>query len=666
MKFEPMIKAQINNFKNEYGYEKNSDSEVFENFVNFTIIKSHQPDAFNAENDLADLVCVDGENDTGIDGIAVKINGIFITSKEDINDIIKTQRRLSIEFIFIQSKYKDKFDSGEYGKYIDGVSDFLHPVQVEPHNSKIQYWLDIKNYLLDNDIISAWYDLPQIRLYYVVMGQWTGNEHIVAKTNRFKKDIEKIDTYGQIYERYIDSEALLRISEENDNNFNTVLNVLDILPLTEVIDVDNSLMVMCSAYEIIKMLQSSDNHLRKSLFSDNVRDYQGDTSINEDIMKTIEKDPKKFILMNNGITIVCSKALSSNRKVIIDNPQVVNGCQTCNVLYEAYKRDISLNDVVLIAKVISTTKTEITNQIVKGTNRQNIVLDEAFEITRDFHKNLESFILSMPSDEGFSKIYYERRSKQYTNNPTIKQSQKINFRTLIQSSVSVLLKLPHYGYRHEARLLDEFKNILFVDNQSLLPYYTVPYFMNILDEYYRANNQFKWCLTFKHQILYVYSVMCGGFPPNINNNTAIDAYCKALLESLTDRSKIKKNINQAIELYSQIVNKWIEQKGSSYKHGIKDSSEFTEFLSKELSLHTDNNHEKSEIAEKVYRGTVVREMIDKNSKFCGFISRMPEDIFYHSTTNINIAYGTLYAKDVLYTLIIKGDGRKHAKIIQVL
>ena len=74
----------------------------------------------------------------------------------------------------------------------------------------------------------------------------------------------------------------------------------------------------------------------------------------------------------------------------------------------------------------------------KSYGKMNVSEDEAFEITRDFHKNLENFFLFMPSKgEDYEKIYYERRSKQYADNPTILATQKINFRLLIQSVVAI-------------------------------------------------------------------------------------------------------------------------------------------------------------------------------------------------------------------------------------
>ena len=79
-------------------------------------------------------------------------------------------------------------------------------------------------------------------------------------------------------------------------------------------------------------------------------------------------------------------------------------------------------NITVIVKVISTNNGDLSNDIVRGTNRQNIVMEEAFEGTKPFHKNFEMFVNDFVAD--FSeKIYYERRAKQYYGNPNIKQYQ---------------------------------------------------------------------------------------------------------------------------------------------------------------------------------------------------------------------------------------------------
>lgn len=669
MKFEPMIKVMLHEYQKSYGKMNVSEDEAFEYFVNHTILRSHQPEAFSVINDICDLICVDGQNDMGIDGIAIKVNDIFISTKEDIDSFISMYRKIKIEFIFIQSKYKEKFDSGEYGKFVDGIADFLQMEHSEPHNEKIKYWIELKDYLLSEEIMTTWQDIPNIRLYYVVMGKWNNNEHIIAKTENLKRNIELMKTYGDVIERYIDSSALLKMCEENDNNFSAVLNTIDSFQLTEVQKVDNSIIMMCNAKEIIKMLQSGDELLRKSLFTDNVRDFQGDTTINREILETVKKNPQQFVLMNNGITIVCNKAISSNRKVTITCPQVVNGCQTCNVLYSAFKQGCDLDEVVVTVKVIATQKSEITNQIVRGTNRQNIVLDEAFEITRDFHKNLENFFLSMPSNgEEYEKVYYERRSKQYADNPTILATQKINFRLLIQSVVSIFLQKPCQAYMHEAKLLQEFQNILFVDNQSLFPYYVAPCLLLKMDEVCRERDDRKFCATYKYQILFVTAIKIAGFPPDINKENLIDTYCKKVMEIFLEKVRLEQEIDNAIRCFNRIVSDWVKEKGSSYYHGVKSNQDFNDYLIKALHISEkdviDKKHKNPTIDE--YRGTVLKVLLDKKNQYYGFISRLPDNIFFHKNDNLKLDFSSLYARDVIY--IIKKDirGNERAVITKVI
>jgi hypothetical protein len=54
---------------------------------------------------------------------------------------------------------------------------------------------------------------------------------------------------------------------------------------------------------------------------------------------------------------VCTKVKTSNRKVKLTNPQIVNGCQTCNVLFDAFTDGLDLSKVTVLAKIIATEKT---------------------------------------------------------------------------------------------------------------------------------------------------------------------------------------------------------------------------------------------------------------------------------------------------------------------
>ncbi len=78
MQFEPMIKARIKSFKENHAFRGLQEDRLFELFVNDTILRSHQPDMGVTGDTLLDECSVGGADDMGIDGLAVKINGMMI------------------------------------------------------------------------------------------------------------------------------------------------------------------------------------------------------------------------------------------------------------------------------------------------------------------------------------------------------------------------------------------------------------------------------------------------------------------------------------------------------------------------------------------------------------------------------------------------------------
>lgn len=654
MKLQPIIRVKLAKYKENYELQNASDGVAFERFANQVMLTTHQPDAFSVDDSLLNAVCVGGSNDMGLDGVCIKLNGLLIHTLQDAKDIVEKYNRADIEFIFIQSKYKEKFDSGEYTKFVNGVVDFLGEDHFQPHNSDVENWIEIKDYLLSDDVMMCWSHNPDVRLYYVVMGTWENSPHIVAVSQKCKKDIEELNLYGEVSIQYVDTTIFKRILDENENAFSVILNVIDTFSLTAVEDVDNSSIILCSATELLKLLVSDEGIIRRSLFDDNVRDYQGDTNINQDIFDTIENDPFSFVLLNNGITIVCDEIGGGNRKVTIKNPQVVNGCQTCNVIYQSYKQSIDLNNVTIIAKVIATKSSEITNHIVKGTNRQNIVYDEAFEITRLFHKNLEDLFNALAAESGV-RLFYERRSKQYSNNPTIRPFEKVNLRGIIQSFVTVFLNEPYKGHRHESKLLQEYKNKIFIDSQSKYPYYVGALLYSKVDREYRKGTIPRELSAYKMHLCWMLKEYLEPNSPNINNEKEIDKYCDKIREKILNEAIWETNIQKVCQRFLEIKELWISEKGDSYKYGIKDSVDFFAFL--QAKIHVPATTHAVSNTPLQYRGTVIKVSLDRNGKYYGFISKMPNDIFFHEKDNPGLRFSALYAHDVLYS--IKEDTVKH-------
>lgn len=135
------------------------------------------------------------------------------------------------------------------------------------------------------------------------------------------------------------------------------------------------------------------------LYEKNVRQFLGDRrKINKGIKNTLETDPEKFGLYNNGITIVVSGYKKSSDDVIMDDPYVVNGCQTTRTIWQvlenrfnaggsgndsanvAWKKRVGRG--ILVTKIVRSDEAEIAN-ITKFTNSQNSVRAQDFLALQD-------------------------------------------------------------------------------------------------------------------------------------------------------------------------------------------------------------------------------------------------------------------------------------------
>tara|TARA_R110002050_G_scaffold217881_1_gene353870 strand:- start:57 stop:2054 length:1998 start_codon:yes stop_codon:yes gene_type:complete len=637
MNVEPIVNSKLKRFRQQMHLENVPDGIAFEQFVNYNIFIGHQPEAFHGDSELFETVNVGGTQDMGIDGIGIKINGLLIRDIDEARDLCKKFPRLEIEFIFIQSKYKSNFDKGEFNNFSDGVREFLSEKQKQPVSEEIKELIKIKEFLLSENVVYKWQDNPAVRLYYVVMGIWHESRHQLALADQLKEDIDALLSYKTPIIHFVDRDGFKQILDSNENLFEVVINSIETMPLTSVEGVDNSCVLLCYANELKKLITTPDGLIRKSLFEDNVRDYQGDNSINTEIGKTIENEPGKFALLNNGITIVCEKYTPSNRQVTLKNPQIVNGCQTSHVIFHSEKEGEVLSKVPIVIKVISTQDNDITNQIVRGTNRQNIVLDEAFETTKKFHKDLEEFINALSPE--YERYYYERRSKQYDHNPSIGHFEKVGLRLMLQSFVGMFINEPHMAHRHESKLLENYSNLVFQDYQSKLPYFTAGLAFYKLEKLFR-NNQLnkKSFYPFRSHLLMVFREIIGGNRPNINSERVIDEHCQMLLKVLKNEDETLAKFKEASEIFESARTYWINDlKKGQYR--IKDVKEFTDVLLTRIRKTQTKTTDLVEDEEFRYKGKVVKIIRDRFGTHCGFIERKPNNIFFHSSSakGLNLA-----------------------------
>lgn len=664
-----MLNANLEKFRNLFDLKNVDSNTSFEIYINQLFARHNRFFDCMSEYNRFDLSNVGGGDDSGIDGIFIKINGQLIYSKDDIDSVIKSGSLLLVEYIFIQTKNKTNIDVGELSKFFSGIKNFMKDGALDNVNSKIEEWLDLKKYLNTNDILTLYESEPKINAYYCYKGVNLSDKHVASKIKEFKDDIKLLGCSSEPTVIIFDGEKIFNLIKKVENNFKKTIPYYDSFELKDAENVSSSLVLLCAAKDIVDLLtDDEDGQLKREIFSDNVRDYQGDTAVNREIFDTISQQPASFCLLNNGITIVCDDCISTNRKITLSNPQIVNGCQTCTTLFNANKKGLDIDEIDIIVKVIATNNSFVTNSIIKGTNRQNVVYSESFEITREFHKKLEDYIKSIqtliPADE---KIYYERRSKQLSDLTNIKESQKFNLTVLTQSYVSTFLVQPHCGFEHVIDLLDKFKNDIFRNEDNFKSYYVSALLFLMLDKEFKRNyDDYKFYGRYKYQVMAIYIHLVAGRVPDLENSNKVDSYCDKLLLNMHNKELFSKSIKESVSKFDFIKEQWILTKGEKFIHSIKDNHSFDDFMFKQLGFIYANLSKIDKEEDNIYVGIVSTVKKDRNGMHYCYIKADPVDVFVHEDKSPGTIFTSLAGKKVKYKIISTGRfNNPNGKIIKV-
>lgn len=558
--------------------------------MNYVLFSLDYPDIFTANAGLLDFVSVGGGDDIFIDGIGIKINDRLVESIQEVSEIAGASRKLNVEFVFVQSKMRHGFEMSELINLGAGVRMFFS-AKALPENSKVSEFRQIKDHIYsDEQVISKLTSNPSLSIFYATTGTEPVNQHFSATQEMMTKDLFGLTEccFDRVDVRLVGGKQLIRYCRELENTFEVQINIKDIFPLfvDPKADVKKAYAFTCGAPEFLKILQNEDGLLRRSLFNDNVRDYLGNQgAINSEMEKTIVTNPEMFLLCNNGITIVCSGFEQIRDKLVkIENPQIVNGCQTSSTIF-SLRDDPNIGKIQLLVRVISTDNHAVSNSIVRGTNRQNQVLEEAFEATLPFHQEtLEPYFAAC---DGGVKIYYERRARQYNNDPLIRKTQIVNLRILTQTFVGMFLGSPHESHRHEAKLLEQFggdkgARTLFREDHSPAPYYACALAWYMFEKYFREGRIDKRYTPYKVHLLLIFRHCVGEYPPKLSRSKAIDSYCEKLLAMLKP-PEFDGQLREVLEVFDSSYNLWTHKGGS--RLGIKDRKEFTDILAQQARAH---------------------------------------------------------------------------------
>lgn len=517
------------------------EAKDFERLVNYTVISNGYNRIFNI-----DYVTVGEGNDTGIDGIAIIVNGQLIETTDEIDDLIERNGTLEVSYIFAQAKTSSNFSSGEINTFVFGIKDFFSETPQLVRNDDIKRFAELSDYLYENAAVFK--SNPDIKLYFATTGNWTGDQNLSAVIEAGKMELEQKNLFNKVTFEPYGARELAAAYRKTKEAISCTITFENRITIPTIEGVSESYIGLLPFSEFIKVIVDDDDKLL-SVFEDNVRDFQGDTNdVNMVINSTVNGDRNDlFGVLNNGVTIVASTISSTGDSYTLKDYQIVNGCQTSNVLFNN-RHNATINNIRVPVKMIATTNEEVKNQITLATNNQTPIKKEQLAALTDFQRRLEQFYKSYDGD---GELYYERRSKQYNTDSSVTKTRIISIPIQIKSFSAMFLQNPHLVtsyFGSIVRRLNSDSSQIFNEDHAFIPYYTSAL------AYYRLESLFrrkiidsKYKRVRFHLITMFRILVSTQDNPPFNSERLMNRFCEPIIEILNNEGRYLPLFQQAID-----------------------------------------------------------------------------------------------------------------------
>lgn len=457
-----ITKSLLDEFIQENGIQRLPEETAFEHFAGSLATQSHYAESVDTED-----ISVGAGGDCGIDCIAVIANGSLVTEPEEVEDLATTNSYLDVAFIFTQAERSTGFETAKIGQLAFGVRDFFSDKPQLVQNDRIKHYGRIAKEVFNRSKLFRKGN-PQCVMYYVTTGKWTEDANLVTRREAARKDVDDLGLFRKTTFDCVGAEWLQRLSREVQNAISTEIVFSERTVIPEMPGVEQAYLGLLPAPEFLRLIENDNQEVLASLFYDNVRHWQEWNPVNSEIRDTLTSTAMSvyFPLFNNGVTIVAKRVRPTGNKFLLEDYQIVNGCQTSFVLHESRE---SVHDRIMVpVRLIATEDDNIRNAIIKATNRQTEVPEDQLVALSDFPKKLEAFF---PTYEGKRKLYYERRSRQYNGVPSVEKVRVINMTALVRAFASMFLMMPHRTTRNYKALLKMLGTDIFHKDHRAEPYY---------------------------------------------------------------------------------------------------------------------------------------------------------------------------------------------------
>ncbi len=459
MAMNPIVKAQLKTFKEMNPNEVMSESNLFEVMSIFALengILGENIDPFRAHLKGSEF---------GIDGVAISIQGSLCTDIDEAAEVLSIGKNHTSDFHFYQSKTSDSLDYGDISKFLDAVYDFF-TTQTLVTGAQLESLVEVK----DEIYAKAAKTSPSLRCYYCTTGTGNVSTLIQQLIETNKARLSELNIFNDIHIECVGAKIIQNGFRSATNSSSAKLTFQKAITMPSHEKVDEAYIGYVPASEILAIAlgeadQEGVRHINRSLFYDNVRDFNPESEINKSIIEELELgDDASFVFKNNGITVV-SKSIDRKGDIFtLEDYQIVNGCQTTNIL--AHIRE-KAEGISVPLRLIGCSDTDFVSSVIIGTNRQNEVREDQFWAMRPFMKDLEEYCASQSGD---ARIYIERRDNQYRD-ISIERTRILRPSDLMKVAAAMFFYQPHRAARDHRGIRKEFSGRIFSEDHNVELYH---------------------------------------------------------------------------------------------------------------------------------------------------------------------------------------------------
>lgn len=529
-KMDRITQSMVDSFINDQNLGITDLTVLFEYFVNYCAVNNvYGSNGFDLEE------ITTGKATQGIDGIAIIVNQKLINTIEDVDLLISMNQTISVKFILIQTKTSESFNNSEisnlftYSKLFfgDNTSIFKTP--------EMQKFIELKDYIFSKgDKLKK---NPELILYYATLGTWVDDDNLKMTIEVGKETLKSTNLFSDIIFNPCGSAEIQDLYRKTKAKLTATFKFEKRVTMYSLSDEEVGYSGVLPFREFKKIILE-DSGATKPVFEDNIRDYLGPVpDVNKSISETIlSGNVNAFSMLNNGITIVASSIKIPGDIATIEDYQIVNGCQTSNILIDNMESAQNIDDLIIPVRIIATKDENLKNEITRATNSQTAIKKEQLEALSTFQKNLEEYYKTFVGPEA---LVYERRTGQYRGSD-IPKNRIVSISTQIKTMAAMFLNEPSAVSGQYGTVAKRVGNKIFRTSDKLIMYYVSALALYKIENLFRSNKIPKQYRRSRYHAMMLFRMVVSEEDMPRFNQKKMEGYCQKLLEALQDDTKCEK------------------------------------------------------------------------------------------------------------------------------